>query len=91
MGQVKELIAMNRWECIELEKVELRKQLVKTDTEIKRLKIGFRGLSESCDMLCRNKSKLKSRESSESTIKKSSSGLRSKIKPKANNLYPDYG
>jgi hypothetical protein len=32
MSQLKEMMAMNRWECIEMEKVELRKLLVKTDT-----------------------------------------------------------
>jgi hypothetical protein len=45
MRQIRDLIAMNRWEYIELEKAELRKQLTKVETDIRKLKIGFRGLT----------------------------------------------
>lgn len=41
-------MAVTRWQYIELEKVEIRKMISKMEAEIRKVRIGFRGLSDSC-------------------------------------------
>lgn len=48
ISQIKEMMAVTRWQYIELEKVEIRKMISKMEAEIRKVRIGFRGLSDSC-------------------------------------------
>ncbi len=38
-------MAMNRWLYIDLEKVEIKKMISKVEGDIRKMKIGFRGLT----------------------------------------------
>lgn len=45
--QIKEQMAVIRFQHIEIEKIEIRKMISKLEGDIRRIKIGFRGQSDS--------------------------------------------